>query len=103
MTSIYLSYFCLGFSPFLFSLPTLYPPVSPLLRDKAIEQSNIKILEGIARNYVSTNGRISSLDYWAAYKSGSIEPVDVARVVPECVRASNSRSPPLRAFIETND
>ena len=83
--------------------PTLYPPVSPPLRDTAIEQSNIKILEGIARNYVSTNERISSLDYWAAYKSGSVEPVDVARVVLECVRASNSRSPPLRAFIETND
>ncbi|XP_003390215.3 PREDICTED: fatty acid amide hydrolase-like, partial [Amphimedon queenslandica] len=83
--------------------PTLYPPVSPPVRDKEIEQSNIKVLEGIARKYVSTNERISSLDYWAAYKSGSIEPVDVARVVLECVRASNSRSPPLRAFIETND
>ena len=83
--------------------PTLFPPVLPPLRDRAIEQSNAKLLEDIAASHVSTNGRISALDYWAGYKSRSIEPVDVARAVLECVRVSNSRSPPLRAIVETDD
>ena len=83
--------------------PALFPLVSPPARNETIEQANTKLLEDIARNYVSTNGRISSLDYWSAYKSGSVVPVDVARVVLECVRVSNSRSPPLRAIVETDD
>ncbi|XP_019861856.1 PREDICTED: fatty acid amide hydrolase-like [Amphimedon queenslandica] len=83
--------------------PTLFPPVPPPLRNEAIEQSNAKLLEDIAGSYASTNGRISSLDYWVAYKSGNVEPVDVARAVLESVRVSNSRSPPLRAIVETDD
>ena len=83
--------------------PTLYPPVSLPLRKKDIEESNNKVLDDIARSYTPINGRrISSLDYWNAYKSGSTTPLDVARAVLECVQASNARSPPLRAIIETD-
>ena len=83
--------------------PTLYPPVSLPLRKEDIEESNSKVLDDIARSYTPINGhRISSLDYWNAYKSGSTTPLDVARAVLECVQASNARSPPLRAIIETD-
>ena len=83
--------------------PTLYPPVSPPLRKEDIEESNNKVLDDIARSYTPINGRrISSLDYWNAYKSGSTTPLDVARAVLECVQASNARSPPLRAIVETD-
>ena len=83
--------------------PTLYPPVSLPLRKADIEESNNKVLDDIAHSYTPINGRrISSLDYWNAYKSGSTTPLDVARAVLECVQASNARSPPLRAIIETD-
>ena len=83
--------------------PTLYPPVSLPLRKEDIEESNNKVLDDIARSYTPINGRrISSLDYWNAYKSGSTTPLDVARAVLECVQASNARSPPLRAIVKTD-
>ncbi len=82
--------------------PTLkYAPPPPTTRQGA--ESGMNVLVSLMKSASKSTKKSKSVsDFHAAYKSGKITPLDVARVVLDAIEDSNKGEKPLRAIVASN-
>lgn len=79
--------------------PTLrYSPAPPRLETSVDNRGNLlSLIKGTPHNKLSNVGKL-----YAAYVSGKITPLDVARSALDAIEDSNARKAPLRAIVACN-